>query len=101
MNRMNLYLPEHLVIFRVDVSGEYERRLDLLYHLQDQKHGNLITKEVTEDLNVIEEVLTAAKTKNLIVTICIDEDQEDIMKLNCDTTDEKTLKLLYENRKHN
>jgi hypothetical protein len=122
-------------IFMVETSGEYEQRLKLLYTLQQQQHNDLIKKTITEKSNLFKESLLTAQEKNLIVSICIDETEdqdeivgfvknihskeatisrisfyglvdgestfflEDIVKINCDTTDEKILNLLYQHKK--
>lgn len=123
-------------IFRVDINGEYERKIGLLYSLQKQKHEDFIKKAETENDNLFVESLIIARNQNLIITVCIDETEnqddvvgfvkdvnskgitiarisfngigdgestflvEDVIKMNCDTTDEKTLKLLFSHRKH-
>ncbi|AUS09487.1 hypothetical protein C1X05_12120 [Laceyella sacchari] len=67
-------------VFRVDVHGEYEQRLRLLYTLQKQRHEDFLNGAVTEQSNLFVESLTIAQARNLIVTICIDEteSQDDI-----------------------
>ncbi|MFU0789869.1 MAG: EAL domain-containing protein [Virgibacillus proomii] len=118
-------------IFRVDFNGEYEKRIDLLYTLQQQKHESLFEEQMRKDSNLFKETFISAKNKDLIVSICMDEGDDivgfvkditieevvisrisseglcdgessffldDVNKLNCDTVEEKTLKLLYNYR---
>ncbi|TCS92077.1 hypothetical protein [Hazenella coriacea] len=124
-------------VFRVDVSGEYERRLELLYSIQKQQHEDFIKILAMQNLNLFKESLSIAQKKNLVVTICVDETEnqddiigfvkdvcakeitisritysgledgestvfiEDVIKMNCDTTGEKTFKLLFNHQKGN
>ncbi|SHF13925.1 hypothetical protein SAMN05444392_10882 [Seinonella peptonophila] len=119
-------------IFRVDLNGEYEQRLRLLYDLRNQHHEDFIQISVDSQTNLFREALMVAQKKNLIVSICIDEAEEqaditgfvkhinmeeiciskvsfngledgesflyvkDLVKLNCDTTEEKLLKVVYD-----
>lgn len=39
-------------VFRVDAGGEYERRLELLYTLQKQRHEDFITGSVEQESSV-------------------------------------------------
>ncbi len=123
-------------VFRVDVNGEYERRLELLYNLQKQKHQDFFKKKANQKPNLFKESLVIAQKKKLIVTICIDETDsqdnivgfvkdvnpngitisrissnglddgestfliEDVIKINCDSSDERIIKLLYSYRRH-
>lgn len=124
-------------IFRIDSNGNYEQRIELLYALQIQNHENLFEKPTLKDSNLFKEAFVSAMKKDLIVSVCIDEsnDQddivgfvkditseevvisritfegftdgestfylEDVIKLNCDTVEEKALKLIYNHRKTN
>ncbi|MGC4379156.1 hypothetical protein WD019_19885 [Fictibacillus sp. Mic-4] len=125
-------------VFRIDSNGEYEKRIKLLYTLQNQKHEDFTDKNtISGNTNLFKESLMIAKKKDLIVSVCIDETEtqddiigfvkdvnseevtisrisfegfsdgestfylEDINKLNCDTSDEKIIKLLYNHRKSN
>lgn len=121
-------------VFRVDVGGEYERRLELLYTLQKQRHEDFITGSVEQASNLFKESPEIAQRRNAVVTVCIDETEsqdeikgfvksvnsggvtisrishdgsddgestffsDDIVKINCDTADEKILKLLFDHR---
>lgn len=122
-------------VFRIDIEGEYEQRLQLLYTLQKQKHEDFINKLTMQGSNLFKKTLEIAQKKNLMVTICIDETEdqdsivgfvknvnskeatisrvsfnglsdgestffiEDVVKINCDTVDEKLLKLLFDYKK--
>ncbi len=122
-------------VFRIDIEGEYEQRLQLLCTLQKQKHEGFINKLTMQGSNLFKRTLEIAEKKSLIVTICIDETEdqdsvvgfvkdinskettisrvsfnglsdgestffiEDIIKINCDTVDERLLKLLFDNKK--
>lgn len=119
-------------VYRIDINGQYEKKLHGLYTLQNQIHKELIKKEMSDDLNLFEEVLIESQKDILIVNICIDESEEqdsiigyvnsvddkevvisrisenglsdgesvilidDIVKINCDSTDERILKLLHQ-----
>ncbi|RAL21484.1 hypothetical protein [Thermoflavimicrobium daqui] len=122
-------------IFRVDIAGEYERRLELIYTLQKQPYKDLMNAGVAFESDLFRACLVRAQDENLVVTICIDENDsqlnmvgfvkemgshevtitritsnglddgestfyiEDIVKINCDTAEEKTCKLLFDHRK--
>jgi hypothetical protein len=117
-------------IFRVDVDGEYEQRINLLYSLQNQQHQNFVKVDEIRKSNLFKESLLIAQKQKLVVSVCIDDTEnqddiigyvkdvisngvtisrisfnglddgessffiEDIVKLNCDSSDEKILKLL-------
>ncbi len=119
-------------VFRVDVNGEYERRLAQLYQLQNQQHEDLFPQSVTLQSDLFREGLIIAQEGNFVVAICMDETEEqmnlvgfvkkvrsqtvtlsrisvdglddgestffidDIVRMNCNTADERNLKLLYE-----
>lgn len=121
-------------VFRVDINGEYEKNLELLYNLQKQQHQAFVKNNKTKDL--FEETLIFAQKNNLVVTICIDEteNQDDIVgfvknisvqgvtisrvslnglvdeetsifighmiRMDCDTADEKKYKLLFSHKKN-
>lgn len=78
---MNGYVIRKLDnIFRVDVNGQYEQRLSLLYKLQKQQHEDFFKDKVVKESNLFREALIVAKNNGLVVRVCIDETetQEDI-----------------------
>lgn len=115
-------------IFRVDINGQYEKRLLKLYNVQNQEHPNII--KTKKEANLFKEVLTVAQNLKLVVSVCIDETEEqedivgwvkdfgdkeviikqisfeglddgesafyieDIVKINCDSNDERVLGML-------
>lgn len=123
-------------VFRVDFGGEYEKRLNLLYTLQNQQHQNFFDRKPAKSSNLFRESLIVAKKKNLIVSVCIDETEnqenvvgfvkdinsegatisrislnglddgestlilDDVIKIDCDSLDERTLKILYSHNKN-
>jgi hypothetical protein len=123
-------------IFRIDFNGKYEKRIDLLYKLQQQNHESLFEEQTKKNSDLFKETFISAKDKDLIISICMDEEEiqndivgfvkdittkevvisrispeglndgessfflDDVSKLNCDTVEEKTLKLLYNHQKN-
>lgn len=123
-------------VFRVDFNGEYEKNLELLYRLQKQQHQQFVKNNKIEEINLFEETLIFAQKNNLVVTICIDETEnqddivgfvkninvqgvtisrislngledgetsvfiEHIIKIDCDTIDEKKYMLLFAHKKN-
>jgi hypothetical protein len=68
-------------IFRIDFNGDYERRLSLLYNLQNQSHRDFFVGKVKKENNLFSEALLASQKTNIVVNVCIDEteSQEDIV----------------------
>lgn len=120
-------------IIRIDINGQYEKRLQTLYLLQKQQHLDLFDKKVKRNGNLVKEFLTYSMGKRLVVSVCIDETEEqedivgwvkdmndtevtiskisfegyddgetifdicEIIKLNCDSLEERVLGLLNSN----
>lgn len=119
-------------VFRIDVNGEYERRLTQLYQLHNQQHEDFFPHSMTPQRDLFREGLIIAQERNFVVSICMDETEEqmdlvgfvkevrsqtvtlsrisidgfddgestifidDIIKMNCNTANERNLKLLFE-----
>lgn len=117
-------------IFRVDLNGQYEKRLLILYNLQGQNHANLLQNKTKKDSNLFKEALLSAQKLKMVVSVCIDETEaqesivglvkeviddevvisqisfeglddgesiffiDNIVKINCDSLDERALGLL-------
>lgn len=122
-------------IFRIDIDGQYERRLALLYNIQNQSHLDYFEQIVKKNSNLFKIALEVSKKRNLFVRISIDETEaqediiglvkevnkkeaviskisldglndgecfffiDDIVKMNCDSVEEKALELLYKANK--
>lgn len=67
-------------VFRVDISGQYEKRLYRLYKLHGQKHDNLLTNRIGKQYDLFREALIAAQREKYAVSINIDDtgEQDDI-----------------------
>ena len=117
-------------VFRVDLNGQYEKRLLTLYNLQGQKHINLLQNKTDKDSNLFKEALLSAQKLNMVINACIDETEAqesivgwvkevnndevvisqisfdglddgesiifiaNIVKINCDSLDERVMGLL-------
>ncbi len=66
-------------IFRLDFDGIYEHRLLKLYNTQKQFHEDIFTNKEPNCGNLFKLILQAARTWGLVVTISIDENQENII----------------------
>jgi hypothetical protein len=63
-------------IFRVDISGKYEDRLKYLYTYRNQSHTDFLKSKSNSDSNLFKEGLLSAKGLNMVVTVCINETEE-------------------------
>lgn len=60
-------------VFRVDIDGQYEQKIQQLYTLQGQCHQMLFTNQVKNDSNLFKEALANSQKLAIVVNICIDE----------------------------
>lgn len=68
-------------IFGVDIDGQYEQKLEILYNLQAQTHPQILNRKISAEDNIFLEVLNRAQECDLIVNVCVDdsETQESII----------------------
>lgn len=63
-------------IFRVDINGKYEDRLQYLYEYRKQSHMDFLKGKATSDTNLFKEGLLTAKIFKMVVRVSIDETEE-------------------------
>ncbi|MCH5583529.1 hypothetical protein MK805_00900 [Shimazuella sp. AN120528] len=64
-------------VYRVDQHSQYEQKLETLYKIQNQQHYDLLLSPVTEDENLLVEVLKTAIIAERLVSIKISDEQRE------------------------
>lgn len=67
-------------VFRIDINGQYENKLQRLYFLQEQSH-HAITSQLNSEVDLFVGILNISQKFGKVVDVCIDdtESQADIV----------------------
>lgn len=93
--RYDGYALEYLErIFRVDTNGRYLERLQFLFNARKQEpHGPLL-KDVSLESNLIVEMLQAAKKQELLVSLEVAADDNEVGSVKALTADSVVIEVL-------